>query len=190
MARIRKEDHARILEMVDVEERKVGEVAVAFGCTTANIYALLGKLRRATFKAEHDKSQTPLELEETKPAPADDNVLAFERMPPVTEVRPVRPPAPPRPAPVPVARMQAAPEVEAAPEPREKISKLGAKLAKPGVGLVMRTADGEESMSPFRSLDDLLSAIKPILRATARNADPVWFSLQPVDLSAIEIDAA
>jgi hypothetical protein len=54
----------------------------------------------------------------------------------------------------------------------------------------MRTADGEESLAPFRSLDDLLSAIKPILRASARSVDPVWFSLQPVDLSALDSDAA
>jgi hypothetical protein len=188
MARIRKEDHARILEMVDVEERKVAEVAVAYDCTTANIYALLGKLRRASFKAEHDKSQTPLALDEAASTPADDNVVAFERVAPVVVVvaTPVRPTPRPAPAPMPVA-----PATEAAPEARDtKVSKLGAKLAKPGVGLVMRTADGEESMSPFRSLDDLLSAIKPILRATARNPEPVWFSLQPVDLSAIEIDAA
>jgi len=185
--------------MVDVEERKVAEVAVAFGCTTANIYALLGKLRRATFKAEHDKSQKPLALEtaeadevpEAVGVQADGNVLAFERAAPVVEAKPVRAPAP-RPAPpMPQTQTQTQTQVEVPAELRDtKVSKLGAKLAKPGVGLIMRTADGEESMSPFRSLDDLLSAIKPILRATARNPDPVWFSLQSVDLSAIEIDAA
>jgi hypothetical protein len=45
-------------------------------------------------------------------------------------------------------------------------------------------------MTPFRSLDDLLSAIKPILRAGARSPEPVWFSLQPVDLATIDVDAA
>ena len=58
------------------------------------------------------------------------------------------------------------------------------------MGLIMRTLDGEETMTPFRSLDDLLSAIKPILRAGARSPEPVWFSLQPVDLATIDVDAA
>ena len=67
---------------------------------------------------------------------------------------------------------------------------VGGKLAKPGMGLLMRTPDGEETMTPFRSLDDLLSAIKPILRAGARSPEPVWFSLQPIDLATIDVDAA
>ena len=67
---------------------------------------------------------------------------------------------------------------------------LGAALAKPGMALMMRTADGEENLTPFRSLDDLLSAVKPILRAAARSPDAVWFSIQPVDLAALDSDAA
>ncbi len=46
MARISKEEHSRILRMVDSEHRKVAEVAAEYGCTPANIYALLHKLRR------------------------------------------------------------------------------------------------------------------------------------------------
>ena len=46
MARIRKTEHPRILEMVDGEHRKVADVAAEYGCTAANIYALLSKLRR------------------------------------------------------------------------------------------------------------------------------------------------
>ena len=38
----------------------------------------------------------------------------------------------------------------------------------------MRSADGEENLTPFRSLEDLLSAIKPILWSGARSPDPVW----------------
>jgi hypothetical protein len=45
----------------------------------------------------------------------------------------------------------------------------GARLAKPGMALLMRTPGGEENRIPFRSLDDLLSAVKPILRAVARS---------------------
>ena len=54
----------------------------------------------------------------------------------------------------------------------------------------MRTAEGDESVTPFRSLDDLLSAVKPILRAAARSPDAVWFSIQSIDLAALESDAA
>ena len=46
MARISKTDHSRILHLVEVERRKVVEVAAEYGCTPANIYALLGKMRR------------------------------------------------------------------------------------------------------------------------------------------------
>ena len=67
---------------------------------------------------------------------------------------------------------------------------LGATLAKPGMALVMRTAEGEENLTPFRSLDDLLTAVKPILRAAARSPDAVWFSIQPVDLALLDGDAA
>ena len=46
MARISKADHPRILHLVEVERRKVVEVAAEYGCTPANIYGLLGKMRR------------------------------------------------------------------------------------------------------------------------------------------------
>ena len=53
----------------------------------------------------------------------------------------------------------------------------------------MRTPEGDENLTPFRSLDDLLSAVKPILRAAARSPDAVWFSIQPVDLATLDSDA-
>ena len=71
-----------------------------------------------------------------------------------------------------------------------KAAGVGAALSKPGMALMMRTADGEETISPFRSLDDLLSAVKPILRSAARSPDAVWFSIQPVDLALLDSDAA
>lgn len=46
MARISKAEYPRILQMVDGEKRKVAEIAIEYGCTPANIYALLTKLRR------------------------------------------------------------------------------------------------------------------------------------------------
>jgi hypothetical protein len=69
-------------------------------------------------------------------------------------------------------------------------SAVGGKLAKPGFGFHMRTSDGEESVAPFRSLEDLLSAAKNILRGAARSPEPVWFSIQPLDLASIDSEAA
>jgi hypothetical protein len=213
MARISKADHPTILRMVDVENRRVADVAAEFGCTPANIYTLLVKMRRAgqdsarqaplVLEPEESRDASPREEADAQPAPgpastggwdageiattpppqtAETNVFSFDRTPPMPEVarapQPAAKPAAPAPRPAPRAASEGS------------VSKIGAKLAKPGVGLLMRTADGEDSLTPFRSLDDLLSAIKPILRASARSPEPVWFSLQPVDLSTIEVDAA
>jgi hypothetical protein len=59
---------------------------------------------------------------------------------------------------------------------------------KAGYALLMRTSDGEEAVNPFRSLDELLAATKPILRTAARSPEPIWFSIQQVDLDALEDD--
>jgi hypothetical protein len=230
MARINKEDHPAILRMVDVENRKVSEVAAEFGCTPANIYVLLGKLRRSLGEtSERSSAQQPLALDQglppsaavvspgveahqfaeagpmadlaesdqheiaepARPSEEGGNVLSFDRATPNAALGPEIVQAEAR-VTEPVASAAPAPKATrpAARPGANTPAKVGAKLAKPGVGLVMRTADGEESLAPFRSLDDLLSAIKPILRASARSADPVWFSLQPVDLSALDSDAA
>ncbi len=168
MARIGKADHQRILHMADVDGRKVADIAAEFGCTPANIYALLGRLRGRAGKGTEPAEQsapaptlapaTPIDLFAAAPSskPASGTV---------TDMSVHRPAAPPD-------------------------RGIGAKLAKPGFGLAMRTADGEESLAPFRSLDDLLTAIKPVLRSAARSSDPVWFSIQPIDLATIETDAA
>ena len=58
--------------------------------------------------------------------------------------------------------------------------------SKAGYALLMRTSDGEEAVNPFRSLDELLAAAKPILRTAARSPEPIWFSIQQVDLDALE----
>lgn len=54
MARIDKAEHTKILRAVEVDRRKVAEVAAEYGCTPANIYALLSKLRRAPEKGTDD----------------------------------------------------------------------------------------------------------------------------------------
>jgi transposase-like protein len=193
MARIRKEDHARILQLVDVERRAVREIAGEFGCTPAAIYALLTKLRRAAsgVVAQPGDIQQPLALEEEMEAeePVQAQCASAPPAPTVIAVA-----APPREENRVVTFERAAPAPAPAPA-REAVRRsapaaIGGKLAKPGMGLLMRTPDGEETMTPFRSLDDLLSAIKPILRAGARSPEPVWFSLQPVDLATIDVDAA
>lgn len=192
MARIKKEDHPRILQLVDVERRAVREIAAEFGCTPAAIYALLTKLRRGAVgcEAPPGEAQPPLALGEEHAAEVPQQ--------PSAAPSPTPTPTPPGPGTeqerrvviferaTPAAASARAREEKPGPAP----TAVGGKLAKPGMGLLMRTPDGEESMTPFRSLDDLLSAIKPMLRAGARSPEPVWFSLQPVDLSTIDVDAA
>ena len=266
MARIRKDDHPRILRMIEVEHLKVADVAAEFGCTPANIYAVVAKARRQNAaSAAPEPVQPPLALDEVAPAaPVPASATLADAAPdvatsaatlveavaeqgasgedgtPVPEANAQGIPAAAGSAPLGsvaaagkataaakpsqgaargagskgtadrredssspgaepnrnVVAFEAAPAAAAARPGRAAGGRrggagaVGAKLAKPGYGLVMRTPEGEESLTPFRSLDDLLSAIKPILRAAASSPEPVWFSLQPVDLASIDMDAA
>ena len=233
MARISKAEHPRILQMVDGENRKVAEVAAEYGCTPANIYALLSKLRR-------DAQPAPeMEAPDTSPPDKPDTSASETAAPSGASTPSLAPTLPDLFAPVPQPHEPAAatgkrrgrpaaqtgravavsadtpppPQVAAVPQrqpepvaatpthtanvtdlPRQGSAKkaggMGAALAKPGMALMMRTAEGDENLTPFRSLDDLLSAIKPILRAAARSPDAVWFSIQPVDLASLDSDAA
>lgn len=183
VARLSKEDQARILVLVNEEHRPVRAVAAEMGCTPAAIYALLGRMRRESAGEEAAAEQAPLALGTIPAAPV---------APPPAAAEPVA--VSPQPAMAP--RLMAAVPEEMPPRPAEQPAErpagrpFSARLAKPGMGLVTRSADGDESVMPFRSLDDLLSAIKPILREGARSPEPVWFSLQAIDLGAIEADAA
>ena len=189
MPRISKSDHPAILRMVDQEHRKVAEVAAQFGCTAANIYALLAKLRR-------DTASPPAAPEPMTPAsagaPAAVDLFATPTPPlrPAPALADMAPSeavsAPPRQA----TREPTSVMPLARPASARRLGGVGAAQAKPGVGLMMRTADGEENLTPFRSLDDLLSAVKPILRAAARSPDAVWFCIQPIDLASLDSDAA
>ena len=223
MARISKTDHPRILHLVDVDRRKVIEVAAEYGCTAANIYALLGKLRRAhadetssgtvaigragvTAQGDHlhrspEGLQTPakvqtdpdlfpaiaVETREDLPAAEAGTAAHSSAIVADAATSTVAPSASgydaPRKSPVLVRNISGTTEDLSRSSPRTS-------LVKAGFGLAMRTADGDENTTPFRSLDDLLSAIKPILRAAARSTDTVWFSIQPIDLATLEIDAA
>ncbi len=215
MARIDKSQHSRILRSIDVEGRKVTEVAAEYGCTPANIYALLGRLRRAAPDGPRAVAATPAvspRAPETSPAVVNtaslpDAADLFELAPVETPVpaEAARPPARPGLASVPQAAGQAGTEpARQATSPTAHLSSVtdlprrgpagrrGAapSLAKAGYGLAMRTEDGDENLTPFRSLEDLLSAIKPILRAASRSPDAVWFSIQSVDLANLDSDAA
>lgn len=223
MARISKAEYPCILRMIDGEKRKVAEIAAEYGCTPANIYALLARLRRdvhAHAEAIQDdlpsphasaSAPTPLNpdffaVEVPTHEPAGPLVITGKRRSPdagktargegekVLLERPETKPAAAaekmtqpsvpnaRPAPVAIELSQV--------RDGKKANSIGASLAKPGMALVMRTAEGEENLTPFRSLDDLLAAVKPILRSAAHSPDAVWFSIQPVDLSLLDNDAA
>jgi transposase-like protein len=171
MARLSKADHTRIRHLVDTEGRKVTDVAAEYGCSPASLYALLNRLRRS---AEPPPPAAVLEEPACAAAPSAPALDLFATVPaPAAE-----PPAP----------------ASNADQPRRgpvmKRGGVGAALARPGFGLAMRTAEGDENMTPFRSLDDLLSSVKPILRAAARSQDAVWFSIRPIDLSMIDVDGA
>ena len=230
MARISKTEHSRILHLIDNERRRVADVALEYGCTPANIYVLLGKLRRS--RAEPAILTVDATASDLGPAAAPEDTTSSDARaggagdlfvgsatsPPmrstkrdVTAIRPVASDdavvQDPRAASDPAARTspfvsqagvaRAAPAVPTGADAPDQArptalssAGVGAKLAKPGFSLVMRTAEGDENVTPFRSLEDLLSAAKFLLRTAARSPDPVWFSVQPVDLSTLELDAA
>jgi transposase-like protein len=190
MARIGKKDHAAILHMVDVENRKISEVAAEYGCSPANLYTLLGKLRRTAQAQDQSESTTPPGRDQAKIEPQEprDAIPAPDLFAAAPESPQERPPTP-----APAASPARAPATVTELPRKGPIAKgggVGATLAKPGFGLTMRTADGDENVTPFRSLEDLLSAVKPILRASARSQDAVWFCIQKIDLSMLEFDAA
>ena len=210
MPRIPREEHLVILRRVDQEGHKVAEVAAAYGCTPANIYAILGRLRRQGAGIADVAPASGQTSTEPTPAPiraaADD---LFTRQPEAARLPTAPPPSvDPAPAPLPAAveaPPQPAPPAAEPPRPPLKPSapsRVGqgaalAKSARPapppragrtGYALLMRTSDGDEAVHPFRGLDELLSAAKPILRTAARSPEPIWFSIQPVDLDTLDED--
>ena len=255
MARIPREEHAKIRERVEIGQEKVAAVAASYDCTPANIYAILAKLRRE----DTPESKRPNDLlASTKPTklpsaaapapvaaapsldPSSDGELPLFGVPLAAE--PLQPEAPPAalvhdaiqststnenadaaasPAPLdappgtppgellpPALQLVTAarPDLRAPstspakparspaqPVGRPTVSKpepAGAssnpKRAKTGIALMMRTSDGEEAVHPFRSIEELLSAAKPILRTAAKSPEPIWFSIQTVDLDTLE----
>ena len=206
MPRIPREEQATIRHRVDVEGQKVADVAAAYGCTPANIYAILAKLRRqgAQDAAEVVPSPSVAEAGPTSvsAAAAETDLFGALAEPNSAPAAPaVMPPVPPAPA----NDEASAPAVAAADLPLARVpspaptrsGRVGAasrssvpttppRPSKAGYALLMRTSDGEEAVNPFRSLDELLAATKPILRTAARSPEPIWFSIQQVDLDTLE----
>ncbi len=116
-----------------------------------------------------------------------DSQAAEVVMPPVEE-RPADTASDPRLAPE--SRSTLASEARKNITPLSLVSAKPGKVARPGYALCMRTFDGDESSTPFRSLDDLLLAVRPILRSAARSPDQIWFSIQQVDLTDLDSEAA
>ena len=193
MPRIVREDHATIRHRIDVEGHKVAEVASAYGCTPANIYAILAKLRRQEAPGAGQNVAASI----SAVAQAADSAAA-DLLGGLADVGPeptpsAGPPEQPGTTPAtPTARHAPDPT----PQPRRERSEVSPRpplkpastprAGKPGYGLLMRAGDGEEAIHPFRSLEELLSEAKPILRVAARSTEPVWFSIQPIDLEALE----
>jgi hypothetical protein len=235
MARIAKSEHATIQRLVEVERKKVPEIAAEYGCTPANIYAILTRLRRPGPAAANDAapvleeeaetiaeavteempeaatppaSQAPFELvvmngqgrkgrapregqkrraaQEQAPAPEPALLLEVAEAPPAPAPIPVAPPAPPAAIP-PAAKPPAETVAPVARSASRNATAPKARL-KSGYGLCTRSPEGDDSITPFRSLEDLLSAVKPILRASANAPEPVWFSIQPMDLADIDLE--
>jgi hypothetical protein len=225
MAKIPQEMHAVIRRQVDEEGRKVAEVAAEYGCTPANIYAILTKARRqdsepattalsipavtppvlaTAAKARKVKAApaktAPIDLfagfgeEEPPPAPAPAGA-------PAKKTGPAKPgKAADRPAPQleatkakPSRAQSAPPALEKSgrkePPPNDAAASAARVKGKPGYALIMRIVDGEETVNPFRSLDELLSASKLLLRTAVRSAEPIWFSIQQVDLESLAEDS-
>jgi hypothetical protein len=243
MARIAKSEYPKIQEMASAGGRKVAEIAGLYGCTPANIYAILAKLRRegddgaVAPVAVPDRATAPghpaggAATPEGLPCPGAEGAMPRDLFASIErdKVRPTQPeaigePSEPKEEPAPEGKaaiiqhaeakvaaqpIEATPRavsletrpVAAAPPAQAGVGTRGgatpsaagsrpARAAKPEFALRMRTSDGDESSTPFRSLDDLLSAARPILRSAARSPDPIWFSIQPVDLADMDGEAA
>ncbi|MFC0387845.1 hypothetical protein [Muricoccus vinaceus] len=255
MARIPREEHAKIRERVEIGQQKVAAVAASYDCTPANIYAILAKLRREDTPESKLPDDLPAPAKPTKPLsaplpapvaaaspsdpPSDDGLPLFGIPPAPKPLQPEAPPAasvqgvvhliptkevpgeaaspalsdvPPgtssdellapalHPATAARSGLQAPPASPAKParspaqpvgrpavsKPEPAAGSSNSKRAKTGIALLMRTSDGEEAVHPFRSIEELLSAAKPILRTAAKSPEPIWFSIQTVDLDALE----
>ena len=140
--------YAEIHDLVRVEKRKVSEVATKFGCSANNIYHIV--------TTEASARETVATV-----AAAVALAQAATRMDP--------------PAPVPALSI---PEPMSGPFWEHPRAVANTGMAKGGSCLVIRSPDGDENELPFRSLEELLSSVKPILREAARCGEEIWFSIR------------
>ena len=186
-------------------------MAAAYGCTPANIYTILARLRRQgaqearkiVSSASAAEAGPAALLVRTPPQPTCSvSWLRRGRILPLRLPRPARTGAAGDGARQPpaargyfacaaactarITRPARSGRVEAV--PRSPLPSPTPRVGKAGYALLMRTSDGEEAVSPFRSLNEPLSAAKPILRTAARSPEPIWFSIQQVDLETLEDD--
>src|SRR4051812_6572372 len=125
MPRIPREEQATIRHRVDVEGQKVADVAAAYGCTPANIYAILAKLRRQDAQDTGEVASSPSVAEAAPtPVPAvaavDDLFGALAEAAPAPAAPAVMPPVAPEP-PVPANGKTSAPAVAASDLPPARV---------------------------------------------------------------------
>ena len=190
MPRISRDEHAKIYERVEVNGEKVAAVAASYRCTSANIYTIIAKHRRSPALApqsdEQERSresvvpplQLPLDVEGSTGSAGADVPISVSAVVPEPKLD------------LPASLSQAAaPAKTTIASSRAQPSVSGPFVVgrnKGGFALMMRGSEGEEIANPFRSLEDLLAAAKPILRTAARSPEPIWFSIRPVDLEALQ----
>jgi hypothetical protein len=226
MARIPRDEYPKIQRLVDVEGKKVAEVAASYGCTPANIYAILNKARRTVsegavgtapekpsapvpFDAEVSDTEGLLErslaasgssgaacldLFGAAAEPGRSDTAASNAAVASVELPAAKAPPPDTKVQISLAPVGASASATSSRTPKDATPVSGASPAKAGRGkgtgiaLLMRASDGEEAAHPFRSLEELLSAAKPILRSAARSPEPIWFSIQQVDFDAFAVE--
>ena len=193
-----------------LEGQKVAEVAAAYGCTPANIYAILARLRRQGAQAPGDvlpsastaepaPAAVPAEPTCRRPLRRTGRGKAGGILPSSGGFGPDRAGAASDGARPPCRRGHRARVAagsagvtrpirsgRAAAAPRSSLSSPTPRTGKAGYALLMRTSDGEEAVHPFRLSTSCCPPAKPILRTAARSPEPIWFSIQPVDLEALE----
>ena len=123
MARISKAEHARILHLADVERRRIADIAADYGCSVANIYALLGKLRRAAPPPMQEAVAGPVVVAAPPPPPVQEVVAG-----PVAVAAPPPPSSPPAASVVDLFAVPAKPPVDV--EPRAAPPAVGPAYAR------------------------------------------------------------
>lgn len=195
---IPRSEYPVILRLSDAERVKTVDIAVTYGVAPRTINIILGKAR-----ADSAGAGAPA-VNDSSPAVLPPALAALEVAAPAVnaqvvepEVGPVRlstqswdmevavPPETPAPVKLTVSAVPPARAAEKEPVERNQAARPKGN-SKAAYGLVTKTDDGEESIAPYRSLEDLLSTVKGTLRTAAQASDEVWFAIREIDLSDFE----